>query len=91
MTLILGISKQAAEYLVWRKVKGVGLDTASMDPGNDSHDFWAHRIILGSNLYGIENVAHLDLLPVFGAKLIVAPMKIAGGSGGPSRLFAIFP
>ena len=86
-----GISKQAAEYLVWRKVKGVGIDTASMDPGNDSHDFWAHRIILGANLYGVENIAHLDLLPSFGAKLIVAPMKIAGGSGGPSRLFAFLP
>ena len=85
-----GISKEAAEYLVARKIKGIGLDTASMDPGN-SQDFLAHRVILGANLFGIENLAQLDLLPPVGATLIVAPMKIAGGSGGPARIFALIP
>lgn len=84
-----GISKQAAEYLVKSKVKGVGIDTASLDPGSQSHEFWAHRVILGANLYGIENIASLHLLPPVGAQLIVAPMKIAGGSCGPTRLFAL--
>lgn len=83
-----GISRQAAEYLVLRKVKGVGIDTASLDPGSGSNDFWAHRTILGANIYGIENIANLDLLPTTGARLVVAPMKIAGGSGGPTRLLA---
>lgn len=85
-----GISKQAAEYLVARKIKGIGLDTASMDPGH-SQDFWTHRILLGANLFGIENLAQLDLLPPIGATIIVAPMKITGGSGGPTRIFALIP
>jgi kynurenine formamidase len=84
-----GISKEAAQYLVGRKIKGLGIDTASMDVGN-SHDFWTHRIILGANIYGIENVAHLELLPIIGAQLIVAPMKIEGGSGGPTRVLALY-
>lgn len=85
-----GLSKEAAEYLVKRKVKGIGLDTASLDPGN-SKDFWAHRTLLGANLYGVENLANLELLPPLGTTLIVAPMKIKGGSGGPTRVFALLP
>jgi kynurenine formamidase len=84
-----GLSKLAAEYLVRRQVKGIGIDTASIDPGN-SKDFWVHRIILGANLYGIENVAHLELLPVVGVKLMIAPMKIEGGSGAPTRVYALW-
>ena len=83
-----GISKEAAEYLVSRKIKGTGIDTASLDPG-PSTTFLAHRIILGANLYGLENVAHLHRLPPIGARLIVAPMKIEGGSGAPTRIYAL--
>ena len=83
-----GISKEAAEYLVSRKIKGTGIDTASLDPG-PSTTFLAHRIILGANLYGLENVAHLKRLPPIGARLIVAPMKIEGGSGAPTRIYAL--
>lgn len=85
-----GLSKQAAKYLVQRHIKGIGIDTASMDPGK-SRQFWVHRIILGANLFGIENIAHLDLLPAVGAELIVAPMKITQGSGAPTRVLALLP
>lgn len=84
-----GISKKAALYLVSKKVKGIGLDTPSLDPG-PSRQFWAHRIILGANIYGLENIADLNNLPPRGARLIVAPMKIQGGSGAPTRIFALF-
>ena len=84
-----GLSKAAAQYLVSRKIKGLGIDTASMDPGN-SREFWTHRIVLGANLFGLENVAYLKSLPPVGAQLIVAPMKIEGGSGAPTRIYAIF-
>ena len=82
-----GLSKEAAQYLVTRKVKGLGIDTASMDPGI-SKDFWAHRVILGANLFGIENLAHVASLPITGATLVVSPIKIEGGSGGAARVYA---
>lgn len=85
-----GLSKEAAEYLVQKKIKGIGIDTASMDPGQ-SKEFWTHRVLLGASLFGVENLAQLDLLPPVGATLIVAPMKIANGSGAPTRVFAIIP
>lgn len=84
-----GLSPEAARYLVTKKVKGVGLDTPSLDPGV-SRDFQAHQILLRANLYGLENIAHLSKLPPMGAKLIVAPMKIEGGSGAPTRVYAVW-
>lgn len=83
-----GLSKEAASYLLSKKVKGIGIDGPSMDSGV-STDFPVHRIILGANKYGLENLTNLDELPPVGAQLIVAPMKIRGGSGAPTRVFAI--
>lgn len=85
-----GISKQAGAYLVAKQVKAIGLDTPSLDPG-PSLTFWAHRIILGANRYGIENLANMNQLPPLGATLIVAPLKIEGGSGAPVRVYAMIP
>ena len=82
-------SKEAAEFLVrHRKIKGAGLDTASLDPGI-SKDFIVHQILNGSNVYGLENVANLDQLPEKGALLIALPMKIENGTGGPVRIIAL--
>ncbi len=86
-----GISREAAEWLVTqRKVVGVGLDTPSLDHG-PSRDFIAHRVLNGAGIYGLENVAHIEKLPEVGATLIALPMKIKGGSGGPTRVIAILP
>ena len=85
-----GISREAAEYLAARKVAGVGIDTASLDHG-PSRDFIAHRVLNGANIYGLENVAHLDRLPETGAWIIALPMKIKGGTGGPARIIAVLP
>ena len=85
-----GLSKDAITYLVSKKVKGIGLDVASLDCGQ-SKDMIAHRTLLGADIYGLENVANISKLPAKGATLIVAPMKIEGGTGAPVRIFAIIP
>ncbi len=61
-----------------------------MDYG-PSKDFIAHQIINGADVYGLENVANLEKLPATGATLIALPMKIKGGTGGPTRIIAILP
>lgn len=86
-----GYSEEAARWLVTqRKVRGIGIDTLSMDYGL-SKDFIVHHVVNGAGRYGLENVAHLDKLPAKGFYVSVAPVKIKSGSGGPVRLMAILP
>jgi kynurenine formamidase len=80
---------EAARFLVeQRKVKGLGVDTLSIDRGVSTR-FEVHHIVNAAARYGLENVAHLDQLPPRGFYLVVAPMKIEGGTGGPTRVFAV--
>jgi kynurenine formamidase len=86
-----GFSAKAAEFLVTqRQIRGVGIDTASIDPGR-SRDFPVHRIVNGADAYGLENIAGLDRLPPVGTTLLALPMKIRGGTGAPVRILALVP
>lgn len=86
-----GITAEAALLLVKRGVVGVGIDTASLDPGA-CKSFDAHRILLSNSIYGIENISSaLASVPEKGATVMVMPLKITGGSGAPARVVAICP
>lgn len=82
---------EAAALLVReRRAGALGVDTASIDPGN-SEDFPVHRLAADANVPGLENLTGLAALPESGAWIIALPMKIAGGSGGPLRAVALVP
>jgi kynurenine formamidase len=85
-----GFSAEVTEFLKEERpgVRAIGLDTASLDIGA-SADFPAHVSWLPSGRYGIENLANLDALPALGAVAIVGAPRLAGGSGGPSRVLAL--
>lgn len=84
-------SAEAMAFLVHeREVRGVGIDTASIDPGQ-SKDFQAHQILSTADSYAIENVAYLDQVPTRGATVYALPIKIKEGTGGPVRMIAIIP
>jgi kynurenine formamidase len=85
-----GFSLEAAKLLAERKISGLGCDTMSVDYGA-SGDFAVHHLVLGAGLYHLENLADLSALPETGAFLVVAPIKLEGGSGGPVRVFALLP
>jgi len=85
-----GYSVEAARMLIDRKVSGLGCDTLSIDYGA-SADFAVHHVSLGAGLYHLENLADMSDLPEAGAFLIVAPIKLEGGSGGAVRVFALLP
>ncbi len=85
-----GYSTDAVVRLIYRKVSGLGIDTLSVDYGA-SKQFHAHKLSHGAGLYHLENLANLGALPEAGAFLVVAPIKLEGGSGGPCRVFAILP
>ncbi len=84
-----GFSTEAAKVLIERKVNGIGCDTMSVDAGA-SEDFAVHHLALGAGLYHLENLADLREVPESGAFLVVAPIKLEGGSGGAVRVFAIW-
>ena len=83
-----GISPEAAQALVNRGIFGVGIDTASIDPGNSS-TFEAHQILAAANVFNLENLTNVDGLPEAGFDIIALPIKIKGGTGGPARVVAI--
>jgi kynurenine formamidase len=83
-----GFSADAVKILIDRRVSGLGCDTLSADYGASS-DFPVHHLALGAGLYQLENLSDLSEVPEAGAFLIVAPIKLEGGSGGPVRVFAI--
>jgi len=85
-----GFSPESARLLIERKVSGLGCDTLSIDHGA-SRDYAVHHLALGAGLYQLENLTDLSELPETGAFLIVAPIKLEGGSGGPLRVFALLP
>jgi kynurenine formamidase len=84
-----GYSLDAAKFLVEaRSVLGLGIDTLSIDYG-PSQDFTVHHYTLAHSLYHLENVANLDRAPASGSLVVIAPMKLEGGSGSPVRILVL--
>jgi kynurenine formamidase len=83
-----GFSVDAVKVLIGRKVSGLGCDTLSADYGA-STDFAVHHLALGAGLYHLENLSDLSEVPEAGAFLMVAPIKLEGGSGGSVRVFGL--
>lgn len=88
------LSEEAAEYLVGKNVKIVGLDTLTPDlPGplrpKEGFKGPIHRILLGNGVLIIENLANLDQVAGKRLRLFAAPLKIRGGDGGYVRVFAL--
>jgi kynurenine formamidase len=86
-----GYSCDAVDYLAHnRAVRALGTDTLSIDPGR-SEAFCAHKVLLKTDKYAIEGLTNLEKIPPQGATIVVSPLKIAGGSGAPARVFALVP
>jgi kynurenine formamidase len=86
-----GLHQDAARWLAEsRRIKAVGLDTASIDYGQSTL-FESHRILYERDIPAFENLTALDRLPATGATVVALPMKIRGGSGAPLRAIAVIP
>ncbi|CAL1268757.1 unnamed protein product [Larinioides sclopetarius] len=86
-----GLAPEAAVWLVQnRNIYAIGVETLSFDKGS-SKNFMSHQTLLGHGIYAIENMANMDKIPIYGAKLYVMPMKIGDASGAPTRIIAVYP
>jgi kynurenine formamidase len=73
---------------------GVGVETVGIDAGMAGEfdpPFPVHYYLLGAGKYGLTQLANLASLPPAGALLVVAPLRLAGGTGSPVRAFALVP
>jgi kynurenine formamidase len=83
-----GFSVEAIDFLVRdRRIRGIGTDTLSIDPGTDRL-YQGHRRLLQAGRWAAECVAHLDEIPARGATVFLAPVKVAGATGAPVRIVA---
>jgi kynurenine formamidase len=75
-------------------VVGFGVETVGIDAGaagGFDPGFPVHNFLLGNGRYGLTQLANLDALPVTGALVVVAPLRLVNGTGSPSRVFALVP
>ncbi len=83
------VSVEAAQYLIERGVKALGIDTLS--PDRPDNGFKVHVLFLGQGKILIENVAHLDTMPALGALCGIFPLKFQGATEVPIRLVGMLP
>ncbi|HJX78439.1 cyclase family protein [Glutamicibacter sp.] len=88
-----GFSAECAKYIADElDISGIGVETVGIDAGNAGvlePPFPMHYYLLGADKYGITSLKNLDKLPAFGAMIVVAPLPIVGGTGAPTRVFAL--
>jgi kynurenine formamidase len=77
-----------------RPISGFGTETVGIDSGSAGGfdpPFPLHNFLLGAGKLGLTQLANLDKLPITGALIVVSPLKLVGGTGSPSRVFAFVP
>ncbi len=84
----IGLTGEAAELLVERRIQVVGTDACSIDcmAGHDIN-FPAHHAFLGNDIPIVENIARLSGLPTH-FFVTISPLKLARSSGAPTRVLA---
>jgi arylformamidase len=82
------LTQEAAEYLTRFSLKGVGIDTLSVDPVEDTI-LGIHKTLLSRNIIIIENLTDLDQLLNKEFWFSCFPLKIEEGDGSPVRACAI--
>ena len=84
------ISKEAAEWLVRKKVNILAIEPPSVaDVNNLSEVTLIHQILLGGNIVIIEGIFNTQALVKSEVQLIALPLKILRGDGAPARVIAI--
>jgi kynurenine formamidase len=89
-----GPDVEASRWLAERAIAGFGTETVGIDAGaagGMEPPFPLHNLLLGAGRLGLTQLANLDQLPLTGALLVVSPLRLVGGTGSPSRVFAFIP
>lgn len=82
------LTQKAAKWLTDYNLKGIGLDTVSIDTDN-SQDYLNHKTVLGNTILVIENLSNLGSIPVNQFTFCCFPLNIEEGDGCPVRAVAL--
>lgn len=82
------ISEELADKLSKLNIKGVGMDTISVEPIT-STELKIHKILLGQNMIIVENLTNLDILEDEIFTFCCFPLKIRDADGSPVRAVAM--
>jgi kynurenine formamidase len=87
------LTKPAAQWLVERGVRLLGMDTPMPDDSRNgssaAEDSPIHKILLGSGVILVEYLTNLAAIRSDEIELIVLPLKVQGGDGAPVRCVAV--
>jgi kynurenine formamidase len=90
-----GPDVEASRWLAYeRDISGFGVETVGIDAGaagGFDPPFPLHNFLLGAGRLGLTQLANLERLPLTGALIVVSPLKLVGGTGSPTRVFALVP
>ncbi len=86
-------SIQAIEYLLDRKIAGIGIDSFAPEPIRSINivSYPIHNLLFKAGKYIIENLTNLDSLPPKGGYIIALPLKIQKGGEAPARVIGLIP
>jgi kynurenine formamidase len=82
------LDAEAAQWLCGFKLKGVGVDTISVDPV-ESKTIPIHRVLFKKNIIIIENLTNLGELEKEVFTFTCLPLKLKNGDGSPVRAVGI--
>ena len=82
-----GLNTMAAKYLASKKVNLVGIDSPSIDLGNDD-SFSVHHILAKNDVLIVENLANLNRISTNNFDFVILPLKLKGATGSPVRAMA---
>lgn len=83
-----GLSESAATYLVSKKINLVGIDSPSIDLGQDKN-FKVHKILAKNNILIVENLSNLNKISSKQFDFVILPLKLKDATGSPVRAIAI--
>jgi arylformamidase len=83
------LTGDAAEYLVSKKVRAVGIDFLSVEKFQAPAPV-VHKTLLGNGIFIIESISH-EIKQFVGKRILMTcmPIKLQNGDGAPSRIVGV--
>jgi len=82
-----GLDISAAKYIASKKTNLVGIDSPSIDLGNDE-SFNVHHIFSKNNILIVENLTNLKKISSKEFNFTILPLKLKDATGSPVRAIA---